>query len=304
MDSPGTAPSAGQEPTSDRHERSTQKEDRDFRRLLAVTGLGIASIALLYVMSAGFGAVAIWVCERLPGSAAGEPRTFGWFELLAEGRNVFRGGPGALSLAMLLLLGGFAPALISAPALVVLPGERPGVPLKVSMLGAAILGGLLALMLVASAIELYAVLRWSSQDSSPMRFLMHPAGLFVGWLVTGGVWAVVLRSAGSHRDPRRIDRAVRWLFAGSLVELALAAPTFAIASRRDNCFCGWVSWWGIAIGTSTLLLLCGPMILLMRTHEARVQWMRSACPKCGYPQRSRGDACSECGHAFRPRAPQ
>ncbi len=131
-----------------------------------------------------------------------------------------------------------------------------------------------------------------------MRFLMHPAGLFVGWLVTGSVWALALRSAGSHRDPRRIDRAVRWLFAGSLVELALAAPTFAIASRRDSCFCGWVSWWGIALGTSTLLLLCGPMILLMRTHEARVQWMRSACPTCGYPQRSRGDRCSECGHVF------
>ncbi|MFM7807395.1 MAG: hypothetical protein ACKPEA_05625, partial [Planctomycetota bacterium] len=173
---------------TDLPEPSMEREGRDFRRLLAVTGLGIVSIALLYVMSAGFGAAALWVCERLPGYKAGEPHTSGWFELLAEGRNVFRGGPGALSLAMVLLLGGFAPALISAPALVVRPGDRPGIPLKVSMLGAAILGGLIALLLVASAIELFAVLRWSSQEYSPMRFLMHPAGLCVGWLVTGSLW--------------------------------------------------------------------------------------------------------------------
>jgi hypothetical protein len=285
-------------------EPSMEREGRDFRRLLAVIGLGIVSIALLYVTGAGFGAAALWVCERLAGYKVGEPREFLWFELMAVGRDLFRGGPGALSLAMVLLLGGFAPALISAPALVVRPGDRPGIPLKVSMLGAAILGGLIALLLVASAIELFAVLRWSSQEYSPMRFLMHPAGLCVGWLVTGSLWALALRSAGSHRDPRRIDRAVRWLFAGSLVELAIAAPTFAIAARRDNCFCGWMSWWGIAIGTSALLLLCGPMIFLMRSFESRVQWMRSACPKCGYPQRSRGDACSECGHAYRQPAPQ
>jgi predicted RNA-binding Zn-ribbon protein involved in translation (DUF1610 family) len=59
-----------------------------------------------------------------------------------------------------------------------------------------------------------------------------------------------------------------------------------------------MSWWGVVIGSATLFLLCGPMLLLLRTYEARVQWMRSSCPKCGYPQRSRGDRCSECGHVF------
>lgn len=305
MDSPGTTPSAGQEHVSDRHERSTQKEDRDFRRLLAVTGLGIVSIALLYVMGAGFGAAALWVCERLPNHTAHEYGEFRWIPMLGLGADAIRsGGPGALSLVVLLLLGGFAPALISAPALVVRPGDRPGIPLKVSMLGAAIMGGLIALLLLSTAAELFAVLRWSAQDSSPMRFLFHPVPLFLAWLVTGTVWALVLRSAGSHRDPRRIDRAVRWLFAGSLVELALAAPTFAIAARRDSCFCSWISWWGIALGGASLLLLCGPMILLMRTFESRVQWMRAACPRCGYPQRSRGAVCTECGHTFRTESAQ
>jgi hypothetical protein len=219
-------------------------------------------------------------------------------EILAEG------SPAGVSLATLLLLIGLAPALMAAPAILVRNGERPGMPLKVSMAGAAVLGGLLALLLVASAIELLALLRWSAQETSPVRMLIHPAPMLVAWTVTGYLWSLAIRGAGSRRDPRRIDRAVRWLFAGSMVELAIAAPTFALASRRDSCFCGWMSWWGIVLGSATLLLLCGPMLLLLRSYDARVQWMRAACPRCGYPQRSRSGRCSECGHAFGPAVSQ
>lgn len=57
-----------------------EREGRDFERLarlLAVTGLGIVSIALLYVTGAGFGAAALWVCERLPGYRASPANSCG-----------------------------------------------------------------------------------------------------------------------------------------------------------------------------------------------------------------------------------
>jgi hypothetical protein len=269
---------------------------------MVVIGLGIVSTAVLYVAGTGFGALAAWLGAAFwtaRGLDMRDTLDLSWESLLREGVRALReGGPAAISIGALLLLVGMSPALIAAPGVLVKPGERSRVPLKFSMLGAAILGGLLALLIVATAVELFALVRWSAQDRSAAMILLHPAPMLLGWLVMGALWTLAFRAAGRHRDPTRIDRAVRWLFAGSLVELALAAPTYAMASRRDQCACAWVSWWGIVLGTATLLLLCGPMILLMRSFETRVQWMRAACPKCGYPQRSRTGTCSECGHVL------
>ena len=273
-------------------------------RFLALAAIAAISITLLYVAGTGAGALAAWLGHAFQTAQvqkAGDAPDLSWGSLLQEGmRTIGRGGPASITIAALLLLIGMGPALISAPAVLVTPGERPRLSVRCSMVGAGILGGLIALLIVATTIELLALVQWSAQDTSPVRILFHPVPLLLAWAMMGGLWALVFRAAGRHRDPTRIDRAVRWLFAGSLVELAIAAPTFVMASRRDHCACGWVSWWGIVLGTATLFLLCGPMILLMRTHDARVQWMRAACPRCGYPQRSRTGTCSECGHAFGP----
>ena len=278
------------------------------RRVLALASLATVSIALLYVAGTGAGALAAWLGDvywTARGVDTRDVLDLSWGSLLKEGIRAIRdGGPAAISIAALLLLVGMSPALISAPAVLVTPGARSRLPLRFSMLGAGILGGLIALLIVATTVELFALLRWSAQDHSPAQILFHPVPMLLAWAVMGGLWALLFRAAGRHRDPTRIDRAVRWLFAGSLVELAIAAPTFVMACRRERCACGWMSWWGIVFGAATLLLLCGPMILLMRTHDARVQWMRAACPRCGYPQRSRTGTCSECGHAFGATAPQ
>ena len=267
-------------------------------RALALAVIGLVSIALLVVVGTGVGSLTMQITGLQDGS--GVPISpLKWGELIgALGDGILSRGPGSFALVAVITLVGLSPALISAPAVFLQPGQRPRLPLTLSMAGAACMGGLLALLFVTTAMELFALLQWSAQDSSPARLLMHPVPLLVAWLVSGALWALLFRSAGQHRTPSPVDRAVRWLFAGSLVEMALAAPTFAMASRRDSCFCGWMSWWGVVIGSATLFLLCGPMLLLLRTYEARVQWMRSSCPKCGYPQRSRGDRCSECGHMF------
>ncbi|MGA1265657.1 MAG: hypothetical protein ACO32J_00580 [Phycisphaerales bacterium] len=264
--------------------------------------IAAVSITLLYVAGTGIGALAAWLGDvywTARGVDTRDVLDLSWGSLMKEGiRAIRNGGPAAISITVLLLLVGMSPAVISAPAVLVTTGERSRLPLRFSMIGAGILGGLIALLIVATMVELFALLRWSAQDHSPAQILFHPVPMLLAWAVMGGLWALLFRAAGRHRDPTRIDRAVRWLFAGSLTELAIAAPTFVMACRRDRCVCGWMSWWGIVLGAATLLLLCGPMILLMRTHDARVQWMRAACPRCGYPQRSRTGTCSECGHVF------
>jgi hypothetical protein len=287
---------------ADSRDTETRLPDAEPRRFLALAAIATVSVVLLYVAGTGAGALAAWLGDvywTAKGLGSRDVLDLSWGSLLQEGiRAILDGGPAAISITALLLLVGMSPALISAPAVLVTPGERSRLPLRLSMIGAGILGGLIALLIVSTMIELFALLRWSAQDHSPAQILFHPVPMLLAWAVMGGLWALLFRAAGRHRDPTRIDRAVRWLFAGSLVELAIAAPTFVMACRRERCACGWMSWWGIVFGAATLLLLCGPMILLMRTHEARVQWMRAACPRCGYPQRSRTGTCSECGHRF------
>ena len=116
-----------------------------------------------------------------------------------------------------------------------------------------------------------------------------------GWLASGVVWALLLRRAGAHRRPGQVDRWVRGLFAGSALELGLAAPTYAFALRRDSCYCGWGSWYAIVAGLTSVMLLCGPWALLLATRKARMQWLRGACGNCGYPLRTASPVCPECG---------
>ena len=87
----------------------------------------------------------------------------------------------------------------------------------------------------------------------------------------------------------------RRLFAGTCVELAIAAPTYALGIRRDSCWCEWGSWFGIVGGIAILTVLCGPMLVLLWTREARLQWIRASCRRCGYPLRTGSAVCPECG---------
>ena len=192
-------------------------------------------------------------------------------------------------------------AVSVAPALLVAPVFRPSKPgtegwsLRASVAGAAILGGGLALCIVACIGDLVSL---ATGDNGTAEFFVRPWVSLPAWTVLGAAWAFLLARAGRSRTPDRIDRFVRWLFAGTCVELAIAAPTYALGMRKDDCHCGWSSWWAICGGTAALVLLCGPMLILLATRRARMQWMRSACPACGYPRRSGGGACAECGTPF------
>jgi hypothetical protein len=171
----------------------------------------------------------------------------------------------------------------------------------VSVAGAAFLGGACVLGILGTVWDVVG-LALTPAPTGPGQWLrggslaLVPLVLIPAWIVSGTVIALLLRRAGRAHHPDRIDRFVRWIFAGTCVELAIAAPTYVVAMRRDDCHCSWGSWWAIVAGTASLGVLCGPALVLLATRRARMQWMRGTCLQCGYPMRGNaGGTCPECG---------
>ena len=74
------------------------------------------------------------------------------------------------------------------------------------------------------------------------------------WLV----WSILFAFYGGKRDKRLMPRVVRFLLAGSILELLVAVPTHAIARWRRLRCAGRYTFWGLATGVSVLLLAFGP----------------------------------------------
>jgi len=122
--------------------------------------------------------------------------------------------------------------------------------------------------------------------------------LVLVWIAAGACWCVVLWSSGSARDPNGLQRFVRWILAGTAVELALSIPLYALARRNESCYCSLPTFWSILVGTTALFWLCGPWAVLFLTRRFRRDWSRGSCPACGYPRRTGATVCSECGGPF------
>ena len=288
------------------------------RRLLAFGGIVLGSFVVGVAVSTAAGGLVAVAGDRLadllkgrlptPSGALFEPRDVP--ELLETWAAsmvalVKELGPGGFSgfLALLItVVVCVAPAMLAAPALARWDGEPCRRSLRASVAGASILGGACALGILmtawdAGALLLDAVGFVDLSGASRGTVLLGDNGIFLfpAWLVAGLVWAWLIARAGAAQRPDRIDRAVRWIFHGTCLELAIAAPTYVFAMRRDTCWCSWGSWLAITAGTTALALLCGPAILLMATRESRLRWVRGVCADCGYPRRGGEARCPECG---------
>lgn len=115
------------------------------------------------------------------------------------------------------------------------------------------------------------------------------------WILGGFLWFMLLARAGSLRNPAGLDRLVRWLFAGTCVELLLGVVFYLQVRRKTDCYCAMASFWSIVLGAGTLFWMCGPWAVLLVTRRERLQWARGACRQCGYPRRTDADLCPECG---------
>jgi hypothetical protein len=188
------------------------------------------------------------------------------------------------------------PAVVVAPALRMDPAGGRGWSLKASAAAVVLLGSLGALGILVAVWEVVvlAVAPPAGEISREMLWLDWPVVLIVAWLASGAVVAWLLRRAGSADPSDRIARMVRWLFVGTCVELAIAAPTLAVATRRDTCACAWGSYFAVVAGAVSLGSLCGPAVLLLRARRSRRNWLREVCPVCASPRPRGAATCRRC----------
>lgn len=290
------------------------------RRFLVLAGLLLGTWIAMLLIASGVGSASAELGEMLHRAGTQTSSTnqpgyreqflIRWKDGLFETLRLFAFPPFALKTPILLLWLATAATLLSALALLApLVGGRhrdgSGMPLTWAITGGGVLGGGLGVGVMLVLIDIPRIIaRWNNEtdpfsNTSPWTIVV--SGLLV-WTLTGWIWSLSFRRAGSATMSGQIARQVRWLFAGTGVELALAAPTFAAAARRDSCYCAWGSWFAILIGTVVLTVLCGPMLVLLWTREARLRWIRGACGTCGYPLRSASAVCPECGAQRTPAA--
>ncbi len=171
-----------------------------------------------------------------------------------------------------------------------------------SVISAVILGALLCGTVAAALVELVLALETTDtqefESALSGSYPLMTALMLGGWVVGGTACALCLRHLGKSRDPNNLERVLRVIFAGSVIELALGLPIYLIVRRRTNCECALASFGSIVLGVAALLWVCGPAIVLLYTRKSRRGWLRAACPNCGYPRRTDATTCSECGTAL------
>lgn len=231
-------------------------------------------------------------------SGTSTPSERGWLSSLGQCLALPSYAPfsGFWPFALPCLIAATAAMLMSAPTVEIMAASPRS--LHMSVIGAAALGGLIAVGVLLSAADLASCVAGLIPFDGSAIVTKSDFGwpAWVTWLCAGLGWALLLRRVGMHRDPSMLDRAVRWLFAGTAVEVAIAVPTFIAAVRRGHCYCAMASMLVIAYGIATLVLLCGPWLLLLATRRARMGWVRRVCMACGYPRHgSNPTICPECG---------
>lgn len=204
---------------------------------------------------------------------------------------------GAAALAWALLAVAFISPIVG-PA----RPETAGRSLLPSVIAAVVVGASITTMLFLALVE-GALAALSADDQAFSARIEQVApwawlAALVAWCASGAVWAYALRQIGRTRDPGRLDRVLRSLFAGTALELVLGIPIYLMARKKVSCYCGLMTFLNLVMGISALLWLCGPWAVLLLTREARRNWARGACPSCGYLQRSGSTVCSECGAAL------
>lgn len=183
-----------------------------------------------------------------------------------------------------------------------------GRSLRWSVFGACAIGGLATLFgFFAIAEGALAVVDLSRDPAKGVdelgEVLCRPVPLFGGWLLSGAAWAWMLGRIGLERHPTTVDRLFRLAFVATSIEAVLAVPLYLMLRRRSGCECALASFMGLIGGVAALAGLCGPWAFLFLTRRVRRNWMRDACPRCGYPRRTDARVCSECGQVLASGAP-
>ena len=116
--------------------------------------------------------------------------------------------------------------------------------------------------------RLLAVFQNNPAETSSTWGGFFSAGIItaVFWLI----WGLVFRRYAAADDEETIlNRSLRWLMRGSILELLIAVPSHVIVRRRDDCCAPLGTFWGIATGISVMLLCFGPGVFFLFVKRMR-----------------------------------
>ena len=144
-------------------------------------------------------------------------------------------------------------------------------PSRRSAVAAGLIGMMLSIGLIATLMELpnwWVELTAEKGIGSPQRFGAVWAVMGVMWAVWAGVFWGYMKSVDRYTGLRKV---FRWLLAGTVMELVIAAPAHAwiIGERGEKCYCERGTWTGVAFGVTAALWLFGPGAVLMFMRERR-----------------------------------
>jgi len=160
-----------------------------------------------------------------------------------------------------------------------LPARRP---VRISTIVTALFlanlftSGLLSLVLAIWKEDGLDVLLYLSPSKYWVRFTVPDTdttllqGMVIGLAIFWILWAFVFRSFAKSDAPEAfVNRSVRWLLRGSILELLIAIPSHIIVRRREDCCAPIGTFWGIATGISVMLLCFGPGVFFLFAERFR-----------------------------------
>ncbi len=140
--------------------------------------------------------------------------------------------------------------------------ERP-IPRRSIWATALVAGTLFTLVVLGIVLSIGAVL-WGDDS------------LQEGWLVvllilsSWAGWAWVFRGFAHATDPRaHLRRLMKWLLAGSILELLVAVPSHIVVRQKDVCCAHRLTAIGMATGLVVILMSFGPGLYFLYTQRIR-----------------------------------
>jgi hypothetical protein len=115
-----------------------------------------------------------------------------------------------------------------------------------------------------TVVRLWGDRAWTEEYSLPSWAMM--AAVVAFWIL----WSIAFGFYTGRSEPKGlIQRIVRWLIAGSIVELLVAIPAHVYARMKDDCCGGILTVWGLAAGIAVMLFAFGPGVFILFTRRLK-----------------------------------